>query len=134
MEEASQLWTFMIWGYLLTVALETPVLLLGLAPRHSLRRRLLASFWLTACTYPIVAVVLPIAMSDSSTTAYLIVAETYAPVMECVLFWLAFPVGAPTDKRPLVRSTWLRDGAAIVTANLCSFGIGELLRSVGWIG
>ena len=122
-----ELWWFMLWGYPLTVALETPVLLLGLAPRHRWPRRVLAGLWLTACTYPIVVVVLPTVMAGFPRAAYLAVAETFAPAAECLLFYAAFPPGK--GERP----TWLRDGAAIVAANLMSFVPVELARASGWI-
>ena len=81
--------------------------------------RLFAGVWLTSCTYPIVGIVLP-ALFDNR-VLYLAVAETFAPVAECVLFWLAFGNRAEWG-RP---SMW-RDFAAIVTANLASFLIGEV--------
>lgn len=42
--DPAALWRFLPWGYLLTVALELPVLLVGLSPRHSQRDRLVAGF------------------------------------------------------------------------------------------
>jgi hypothetical protein len=57
--DPANLWTFLPLGYALSLVLETPVLLVGLSPRHSIRRRLFAGAWLTACTYPIVILVLP---------------------------------------------------------------------------
>ncbi|MCA9073149.1 MAG: hypothetical protein KDA84_29705, partial [Planctomycetaceae bacterium] len=62
MPTTSGLWAFLPWGYLLTILLETPVLLVGLSARHSWSRRFLSGIWLTACTYPIVVLVLPIAI------------------------------------------------------------------------
>ena len=118
-----ELWGFLPIGYLLTVAIEIPVLLLGFSPRHPLRRRLVAGFWLTACTYPIVVLVLPhLVWQPFGRTAYLVVAETFAPVAECALFWLAYGSG-----RPLRHLGTLRDCAAIVAANAASFGLGYAL-------
>lgn len=103
-------------GYLLSIAIETPVLLVGLAPQHSLGRRLFAGVWLTACTYPIVAVTLPAVIDPvRDRGVYLGVAETFAPLAECGLFWLAF------------GRTSRRDLAAITAANLASFLLGEVL-------
>ncbi len=120
--DTQHLWSFLPWGYALTVAIELPILLVGLSPRHPLPRRVFAGFWLTACTYPIVVLVLPpLVWSRWGETAYLIVAETFAPAAECLLFWLLFC----RDK-----SEWpatLRDMAAIIVANLASFLLG------GWI-
>lgn len=50
---------------------------------------------------------------------YLTVAETFAPLVECLLFGTAF--GPALNRRAAVR-----DHAAIVLANLRSFGLGEL--------
>ena len=42
--DPAELWAFLPWGYLLSVVLETPVLLAGLSPRHSLGRRVFCGF------------------------------------------------------------------------------------------
>jgi hypothetical protein len=119
------LWLSFFRDYLLTVAIETPVLLLGLSWRHPLSRRLFAGFWLTACTYPIVYLVLPVLMdTGGNRVPYLIVAETFAPVGECVLFWMAFG-----DTEDLRRRVMWWDFAVITLANLASFGLGGLLRA-----
>ncbi|MCP4592421.1 MAG: hypothetical protein GY842_16940 [bacterium] len=110
-------------GFGLSVLVETPILLIALSPRHGWRWRLFAGFWLTACTYPVVALVLPYLLSPSdSRGAYLLAAETFAPLAECCLFWLAFDRGQPCR-----RSELLRNFGAIVGANLVSFGLGALL-------
>ena len=118
-----ELWRFLPIGYLLTIAIETPILFFGLSPRHSKRRRIAAGFWLTACTYPIVTLVLPLLFVNHSRMFFLLIAEVFAPVAECVLFWLAFGREA----------TW-RDLVVIVIANLASFGVGEFLNAWGWFG
>lgn len=53
---------------------------------------------------------------------YLLVAETFAPAAECAIFWYAFVRWLPPDRRAT-----LRDCAAVTLANLCSFGVGEVL-------
>ena len=117
------LWTFLPLGYALSVLVEAPVLLVGLSRRHSLGRRLFAGFWLTACTYPIVIIVLPLLIDPlEHEIAYVATAETFAPVAECLLFWAAFG-GAWRD-----RGLW-RDWAVIVVANLLSYRCGEALFS-----
>src|SRR6266404_5770345 len=114
----SDLWHFFPLGYLLSILIETPILLLGLSQRHSLKRRLFAGVWLTACTYPIVVLVLPMLFINRSRALYLVVAETFAPVAECILFWLAFG-----NKEAVgTRSMW-RDLMAIIVDNFTSFGI-----------
>jgi hypothetical protein len=126
---SSALWRFLPLGYLLTILIETPILLLGLSKRHPIKRRLLAGLWLTACTYPIVVLVLPPLFESSSRATYLIIAETFAPVAECILFWLAYGISKELGK----RSMW-QDFAAIVLANLASFGAGEVMNAYGWFG
>lgn len=125
----SELWRFLPFGYLLTILIETPILVVGLSPRHPPRRKLLAGLWLTACTYPVVVLLLPLLLSEWSRGAYLLVAETFAPVAECFLFWLAFGRMAELGH----RSMW-RDFMAIIVANLASFGLGEVMNAWGWFG
>ena len=124
-----ELWRFLPLGYLLTILVETPILFLGLSPRHTWKRKLLAGLWLTACTYPIVTLVLPLLLAGYSRATYLLVAETFAPIAECILFWLAFG----SESGQLRTSMW-RDFAAIILANLASFGVGELLNRWEWFG
>ncbi len=110
------LWTFLPIGYLFTIAIETPILFFGLSPHHSKRRRIFAGLWLTACTYPIVILVLPLLLIDYSRGFFLLIAEVFAPVAECLLFWLAFG-----------EETKWRDFAVIIVANVASFLIGEVV-------
>ena len=112
----SELWRFLPIGYLFTIAIEIPILFFGLSAHHSKLRRIVAGVWLTACTYPIVTLVLPLILVNESRAFYLLVAETFAPVAECLLFWFAFGSEA----------RW-RDFAAIVIANVASFLLGEVM-------
>jgi hypothetical protein len=123
------LWLFLPLGYLLSVAIETPVLLAGLTRRLTFDQRLFAGLWLTACTYPIVVLVLPRLFADAPRSLYLLVAETFAPVAECALFWLAFQRQLDASS----RTKW-RNYAVIVLANLLSFAGGELLNATRWFG
>ncbi len=122
------LWRFLVVGYLFTISIEAPILLFGLSSRHSWKRRLLAGIWLTACTYPIVVLVLPtlfeIYQRPENYTFYLIVAETFAPTAECLLFWAAFDRGVPGS----VLET-ARDMVVVVVANLASFMAGLLMTN-----
>ena len=124
-----QLWRFLPLGYLLTILMETPILCVGLSRRHPLFRKLLAGVWLTACTYPIVTLVLPLLFAPDQRFRYLIVAETFAPVAECALFWLAFGKTEEVGTRVM----W-RDFLAIIFANLASFAAGEVMNIWGWFG
>ena len=91
MPDIAATWSFLPWGYALTVLVELPVLLIGLSPRHSLRRRIVAGFALTACTYPIVVIVLPpLVWTPFGRGWYLLVAEIFAPLAECLLFRAAY--------------------------------------------
>ncbi|HQZ67897.1 MAG TPA: hypothetical protein PLY87_22555 [Planctomycetaceae bacterium] len=120
---AEELWTFFPRGYLLTILIEIPILFFGLSPSHPLSRRLIAGCWLTACTYPVVILVLPWTVGIRwGHMAYLVVAETFAPVAECVLFRAAFPP-------PPCRSATIRDIAAIFAANVTSFAIGLCIEA-----
>jgi hypothetical protein len=126
-DDVAALWRFLPLGYALTVAIELPVLLVGLSARHSLGRRVFAGFWLTACTYPIVVLVLPLLVPEAwGRPAYLAIAETFAPAAECALFWAMFLREEPTNW----PATW-RDLAAITIANLASFLLGGWLLT--WI-
>ena len=123
------LWAFLPIGYLFTIAIETPVLVLGLSPKVSLKQKLWCGAWLTACTYPIVVLVLPAIFLGQSRALYLTVAEIFAPVGECGLFWLAF-----RGKDTLDTWAWVRCFIAIILANLASFGLGEVLNHYQWFG
>lgn len=125
----NELWYFLPFGYLVTILIETPILLVGLTRKLSVRQRLLCGVWLTACTYPIVVLVLPTIFYGQSRMLYLAVAETFAPLAECVLFWLAF-----RRSDLLGGGDWIRSFAAIVFANLASFGIGEVMNHYRWWG
>ena len=125
----SDLWRFLLIGYPFTILIETPILLISLSKRHSIKRRLFAGVWLTACTYPIVVLVMPLMLANVSRAIYLAVAETFAPVAECILFWLAYGKAEELGK----RSMW-QDFAAIILANLASLVGGEVMTAYGWFG
>jgi len=126
---SAELWRFFLPGYLFSILIETPVLLIGLSKRHLIRRRLFAGVWLTACTYPIVVLVLPFVFRSASRAVYLVIAEAFAPVAECVLFWLAYG-----EAEQLGKASMWRDFGAITVANLASFLGGEVLNAYGWFG
>lgn len=129
LSDPSSLFFFLPIGYLITVLIEAPILVFGLSKTFSFRQRLFAGFWLTACTYPIVGLVLYILLSNYSRFLYLLVAETFAPVAECALFWFVFRGQMENNLK-----TKLRNFGVITLANLLSFGAGEILNSVGWFG
>ena len=117
-EVARLLWFFPV-GYLLSVSLELPVLWFGLPGVVTRGQRLEAGFWLTACTYPIVVIALPILMSGCSWTAYVLTAESFAMLAECALFLAWLPV----------RQQALRCCVMIGLANLTSWQLGGWLLS-----
>jgi hypothetical protein len=142
----SQYLLMMLVGYLVTITTETTVLLALLSRRHSLRVRLFAGVWLTACTYPVVWLVLPPLFAGKERGLYLLVAETFAPMAECAIFWFTFIRGKSQPETAPESDEWLppspapqrwataRDLGAIVLANLCSFGLGEVLIAAGLFG
>lgn len=116
----------LIVGYLLGVTIETPVLLVTLSSVHSKRRKFLSGIWLTACTYPFVAVAIPYLIDPTAHgILYKAVAEIFAPLAECGLFWFAYKKSTHWTKGKLCQ-----DICAIVFANLTSFGAGELITAV----
>lgn len=127
----SYLWYFLPIGYVTTILIETTVLIFLLSPKMSLRQKILCGVWLTACTYPIVVLVLPTLMADSPRWLYLLVAESFAHFGECVIFWLAF-----RGREDFDTNDWIRCFIAVLLANLASFGIGEILNSdsIRWFG
>jgi hypothetical protein len=118
------LWRFLLTGYLFTISIETPVLYFGLSDRHSPGRRVFAGFWLTACTYPVVVLVLPLLIDPTEQRDwYLLVAESVAHFGECALFWLAFG-----KREEFGRASFWQDMAVVFLANTASFEIGEWLH------
>jgi hypothetical protein len=77
----------------------------------------------------VVVLVLPILFASRSRALYLLVAEIFAPVAECALFWLVFREKLEGS----LKTNW-RNFAAITIANLLSFGGGELLNATRWFG
>jgi hypothetical protein len=117
----SYLWRFLLPGYFFTISIETPVLFLGLSERHSAWTRVFAGFWLTACTYPVVILVLPLLIDPSEHQGwYLLAAEGFAHLGECMLFWLAFG-----KREEFGRASMWQDLAVVFLANSASFVIGE---------
>lgn len=117
--DVTKLWAFLPIGFALTIAIEIAVLMVGLSSPHTWRTRLLAGVWLTACTYPIVVLVMPLWFEER--WLYLTVAETFAPLAECALFAIAM------QERELTATQRTRDFVAIIIANLASFLIGMLI-------
>jgi hypothetical protein len=116
------LWSWFPIGYTVTVLIEAPILFLGLSHDYPWKMRLFAGFWLTACTYPIVFLVMPLWLdADNNWGWYLLIAETFAPLAECFLFDLA--IGEPRNR--------VRDWLTIIVANLASFLLG--LWILAWI-
>ncbi len=123
------LWFFLPLGYIVTILIETPILVLGLPRKLTVKQKLLCGIWLTACTYPIVVLVLPSIFFGAPRWEYLAVAETFAPVGECFIFWLAF-----RTRELLHTRDWIRSFVIIVIANIGSFSVGEILNYFGWFG
>lgn len=113
----------MLSYFVQTILIEGVILLVGLSRRHSIGRRLFAGVWLTACTYPLLWLVLPTIISMQQHRAlYLIVGETFVPIAECAIFWFTFDRGRATQREVI------RDMLVIAVANLASFGLGEWMH------
>ncbi len=125
----SFLWLFFPIGYLTTILIETPVLVALLPSKISFRQKLACGIWLTACTYPVVVLVLPAAMENFDRFWYLLVGELFAHFGECVIFWLAF-----RGREDFTNRDWIRSFAAVLLANFASFSIGEVLNYYHWFG
>ena len=115
-------------GYLLTISMETPVLLLGLANRYSMKEKFIAGALLTACSYPFVAIFFPMIWNPyENYSTYIAVSEVFAPLSECVVFAFLFQLRKPeiTTKQRIL------DFVAIIAANLFSYLFGEFLKYSG---
>lgn len=117
-----------ILGYLLTISMETPILFFGLANRYSLKQKLFAGAFLTACSYPFVAVFFPMIWDPyENYNTYIVVSEIFAPLSECVIFAWLFQRRKPG----LTLKQRMFDFAAIIAANLFSYLFGEFLKGSG---
>ena len=113
-------------GYLLTVGIELPIFIAGLSACHSLRARIFAAVWLSACTYPVVALTLPALISLASDySTYILVAEGFAIGTELTLFETVL---VEADRTLFER--W-QDRLAIIAANLASATAGFWLPTPG---
>jgi len=123
------LWSFLPWGYALTVAIEILVLLACMSRDASLLRRVTLGLLMTAFTYPIVVLVLPLIVWPMwGYTAYVTIAEVFAPLAEC---WLFSQAMGPVAGTLASWNRW-RDWGAIVAANLASFLGGGYLAGLVW--
>lgn len=116
----ASVWLLVICGYLLTVSIEIPILLTGMARKHGVKETIINGLFLTAFTYPVVVMVLPAAfsvMEINNRWLYLAVAESFAPIAEVLFF--RFLIGKP------LTSSIDRDAIIVVIANLASFLLGE---------
>jgi hypothetical protein len=124
MSDADYLSQMLFW-YLVTIAVETAILVVALSPRHPLKHRIFAGVWLTACTYPILWLVLPSFIDPQQHRAlYEWVGETFVAVAECLLFWVAFGRTEPRTRRYFVQ-----DMLAVILANVASYKFGLLLQA-----
>ena len=114
------LWLLLIFGYLLTILIEIPILILGLPTKFAVKDTIVNGLLLTAITYPVVVLVLPAiftGMGVENRVLFLAVAESFAPITEVLFFRYLIdqPLAARLD----------REAAVIVVANLTSFLLGE---------
>ena len=116
---------FLAFGYLATVAIEAPLLVAFLPSHYSLRTRIGCGFWLTACTYPVVVLVIPnIAYGPFTWPVALLVTEIWVALTEVAL------LRAVSGRR--LFASFRREDWVVVLANLASFLAGELFVSA-WL-
>lgn len=116
---------FLVVGYVITVALEAPVLWWGLSRHHGRSTKLLAIFGLTAATYPGVVLALPpLLVRRFGYAGYVTVAEVFAAVAEALIFHLVIATDHKHSRRYQVR-----DAVVVVVANVVSFSIGSVVLS-----
>lgn len=121
-------WTrIALTGYLLTISIETPVLVFGLGNRYTLKEKLFAGAFLTGCSYPFVAIVFPMIWNPyNDYSTYVTISEIFAPVSECIIFALLF------QRRKLMSSRLrAQELAVVIAANLVSYLSGELMKAAG---
>ncbi len=121
-------WTRMVvMGYLLTISIETPVLVVGLGNRYSMKEKLFAGAFLTGFSYPFVAVFFPLIWNPyTQYSIYVTVSEIFAPLSECLLFALLF------QRRKTLRGREkVMDLVIVVLANLVSYVSGEIMKACG---
>ncbi len=114
------LWLVLILGYLLTVLIEIPILIVGLPRKYPITETIVNGLLLTAITYPVVIMVLPAiftGMGIENRLLFLAVAESFAPITEVLFF--RYLIGRP------LAGQLDREAAVIVVANLMSFLLGE---------
>lgn len=115
-------------GYLLTISIETPVLVLLLGKRYSLKEKLFAGVFLTGCSYPFVSVFFPMIWDPyTDYRTYVTVSEIFAPLSECIIFALLFQ-----RRKELSARQRASDLAVVVAANLLSYLAGELMKACGF--
>ncbi len=106
-------WQLFLQGLVLSIAIECPILAMGLSPQHPLKHRLATGVWLTLCTYPIVFLVLPSLLYPYIPyKTFVLIAETIVITCEWGLF---ISVTA--------HYAW-RDLLAILIANIASIAAG----------
>jgi len=109
-------------GWALAAPIEAAVLFFGLDSAHPRLVRAIAGPALTACTYPVLVLVVPALIDPAwSFAAYATAGEVSVVAAECALFFLA--VGR--------RASAARGALAIVAANAASFVAGEIVRRTG---
>lgn len=122
-----EIWLFLAIGYLATVTIEIPVLILCMSPEIANRQKVELGLLLTAFSYPVVILVLPLVLSAchiGKPTHQIAIIECYAALAEVALFRFCM------HQKLLSRPD--RNAAAVVLANVCSFTIGALFLS-DWI-
>lgn len=112
-----------IAALLFTVVLESLVLFLCLTPDIQPRQRLIAGLSLSLITFPFVNILFPMLLSPfENKIVFYVIAEMFACLTECLLFWFFFNRSKTKDKQ------FFSNIIAIVFANFFSFSLYELFK------
>jgi hypothetical protein len=119
-------WRVLLLGYCLFVAIELPIFLLALSARNDRRQRIFSALWLTACSFPLVILVMPAFIDmfvpkDWHGPVNTMQIALITPIVECLLFWmLTRPLDEPNSPQ-VSQAEWIHDLFVIVFANVLSF-------------
>jgi len=117
------LWLLLIFGYLLTILIELPVLICGLSSKYSSLETIVNGFLLTALTYPVVVMVLPAIFTGMAEWGSTVEQRTLPLQRRSPLLPKCCSFDISTAQSLIARPD--RDAAVIVTANRASFLLGE---------
>lgn len=112
-------------GFVLFIGIESSILIACLRKQYAKTQLIFAGVWLTFCTYPVINLLLATLLGH--TPFYYAISALMAPLVEFILFWIAFE----SDRR-FFDARLLHALFAIATANIASFTCGLILHMLGF--